>query len=128
MLLRCPIVGGKVGTVDDAAAKASPGVSFVGKIGDSAVAVVADSTWNALKGRRALKVTWDGGGNQDLNSAAIFEGLRNADESKAVKFFTAGDVSKATGRKTGSQLSTSVHGPRAHGARQLRRRFSRDGM
>ncbi len=64
VLARCPIIGGKVGTVDDAAAKSSPGVSFVGKIGDSAVAVVADSTWNAIKARRALKITWDGGANE----------------------------------------------------------------
>jgi isoquinoline 1-oxidoreductase beta subunit len=113
VLSRCPIVGGKVGTVDDAAAKTSPGVSFVGKIGDSAVAVVADSTWNAIKGRRALKVTWDGGGNQDLSSAAIFEGLRTADESKAVKFFTVGDVSKTTGRKIEAsyQLPFMAHAP-----------------
>ena len=99
VLERCPIVGGKVSAVDDAAAKSSPGVSFVGKIGDSAVAVVADSTWNAIKARRVLKVTWDEGVNKDLNSAVIFDALRNADESKAVKFFTAGDVSKAAGHK-----------------------------
>ena len=113
VLARCPIISGKVGAVDDAAAKGSPGVSFVGKIGDSAVAVVADSTWNAIKARRALKITWDGGANQDLNSAAIFDGLRNADESKAVKFFTAGDVSKASGRKIEAsyQLPFMAHAP-----------------
>jgi isoquinoline 1-oxidoreductase beta subunit len=113
VLARCPIIGGKVGVVDDAAAKSSPGVSFVGKIGDSAVAVVADSTWNAIKARRALKITWDGGANEDLNSAAIFDGLRNADESKAVKFFTAGDVSKAAGRKVEAsyQLPFMAHAP-----------------
>ena len=113
VLARCPIIGGKVGAVDDAAAKSSPGVSFVGKIGDSAIAVVADSTWNAIKGRRALKITWDGGANQDLNSAAIFDGLRTADESKAVKFFTAGDVAKAAGRKVESsyQLPFMAHAP-----------------
>jgi CO/xanthine dehydrogenase Mo-binding subunit len=113
VLVRCPVVGGKISTVDDAAAKSSPGVSFVGKIGDSAVAVVADSTWNAIKARRALKVTWDGGANKDLSSAAIFDALRNADKSKAVKFFTAGDVSKAAGRKVEAsyQLPFMAHAP-----------------
>ena len=113
VLARCPIVGGKVGAVDDAAAKSSPGVSFVGQIGDSAVAVVADSTWNAIKARRALKITWDGGANENLTSAAIFDGLRNADESKAVKFFTAGDVSKAAGHKIEAsyQLPFMAHAP-----------------
>ncbi len=113
VLARCPIVGGKVSAVDDAVAKSSPGVSFVGKIGDSAVAVVADSTWNAIKARRALKVTWDEGANKDLNSAVIFDALRNADESKAVKFFSAGDVSKATGHKIEAsyQLPFMAHAP-----------------
>jgi isoquinoline 1-oxidoreductase beta subunit len=113
VLARCPIVGGKVSAVDDTAAKSSPGVSFVGQIGDSAVAVVADSTWNAIKARRALKVTWDEGANKDLNSAAIFDGLRHADESKAVRFFTTGDVSKASGRKIEAsyQLPFMAHAP-----------------
>jgi isoquinoline 1-oxidoreductase subunit beta len=113
VLARCPIVGGKISTVDDAAAKSSPGVSFVGKIGDSAVAVVADSTWNAIKARRALKVTWDEGANKDLNSAAIFDALRNADVSKAVKFFVVGDVSKAPAHKLEAsyQLPFMAHAP-----------------
>src|SRR3954454_1306081 len=71
-LARCETVGGKVADFDATAAKEMPGVTFVGKIGDSAVAVVADSTWNALKARRALKITWDEGPNKGLNSAAIF--------------------------------------------------------
>src|ERR1700724_221767 len=90
-----------------------PGVSFVGKIGDSAVAVVADSTWNALKGRRALKITWDEGPNKDLTSAAIFDGLHHADESKPVKFFSVGDVSKQAGKQIQAeyQLPFMAHAP-----------------
>lgn len=99
VLARTEVVGGKVASFDGSAAKQMPGVSFVDKIGDSAVAVVADSTWNALKARRALKVTWDEGANANLNSADILKGLEQADESKAVKFFTAGDVTKVTGKK-----------------------------
>lgn len=113
VLARCETVGGKVADFDAAAAKRMPGVSFVGKVNDSAVAVVADSTWNAIKARRSLKVTWDEGPNKDLNSAAIFESLRNADESKAVKFYSSGDVSKATGRKVEAeyQLPFMAHAP-----------------
>jgi CO/xanthine dehydrogenase Mo-binding subunit len=88
-------------------------VSFVGKVGDSAVAVVADSTWNALQGRKALTIAWDEGPNKDLNSTEIFESLRNADESKAVKFFSAGDVASARGRKVEGtyQLPFMAHAP-----------------
>ena len=39
---------------DDKDSKKVPGVSYVGKIGDSAVTVVADSVWGAMEGRRVL--------------------------------------------------------------------------
>jgi isoquinoline 1-oxidoreductase subunit beta len=112
-LARSETVGGKVADFDATSVKQMPGVSFVGKIGDSAVAVVADSTWNAMKGRRALKITWDEGPNKDLNSTAIFDGLHHADESKPVKFFSVGDVSKATGKPVQAeyQLPFMAHAP-----------------
>jgi isoquinoline 1-oxidoreductase beta subunit len=112
-LARSEVVGGKVADFDATASKQMPGVSFVGKIGDSAVAVVADSTWNAIKARRALKVTWDDSANKELTSAAIFDGLRNADQSKAVKFYSSGDVSKAAGKKIEGeyQLPFMAHAP-----------------
>jgi isoquinoline 1-oxidoreductase subunit beta len=112
-LARCETAGGKVGDFDATATRQMPGVIFVGKIGDSAVAVVADSTWNALKARRALKITWDEGSNKDLNSATIFEGLHNADESKPVKFFSVGDVSNSTGKQIEAvyQLPFMAHAP-----------------
>jgi CO/xanthine dehydrogenase Mo-binding subunit len=112
-LARCPVFGGKVSSFDDTRAKQSPGVSFVGKISDSAVAVVADSTWNALQGRKALTIAWDEGPNKDLNSAEIFDSLRSADETKAVKFFSGGDVSTAKGRKVEGvyQLPFMAHAP-----------------
>ena len=73
VLARCPVIGGKVASFDDNESKKISGVSYVGKIGDSAVAVVADSVWSAMEGRRTLNVQWDDGPNKDLNSAAIFE-------------------------------------------------------
>jgi CO/xanthine dehydrogenase Mo-binding subunit len=112
-LARCPVFGGKVSSFDDSRAKRSRGVSFVGKISDSAIAVVADCTWNALEGRKALTIAWDEGANKDLNSTEVFESLHNADESKAVKFFFSGDASTATGRKVEQtyQLPFMAHAP-----------------
>jgi isoquinoline 1-oxidoreductase beta subunit len=113
VLARCETVGGKVADFDATEAKKMPGVTFVGKISNSAVAVVADSTWNAIKARRALKVNWDTGANKDLTSAAIFDLLHQADESKPVKFFSAGDVSKVAGRKIEAiyRLPFMAHAP-----------------
>lgn len=112
-LSRCLTVGGKVADFDATAARQMPGVTFVGKIGDSAVAVVADNTWNALKARRALKITWDEGPNKDLTSAEIFAGLHHADESKPVKFFSVGDVSQSSGKQMEAvyQLPFMAHAP-----------------
>jgi CO/xanthine dehydrogenase Mo-binding subunit len=112
-LARCEVIGGKVAEFDATAAKQMPGVTFVDKISDSAIAVVADSTWNAIKARRALKITWDEGPNKDLNSKAVSDSLHTADESKAVKFFSVGDVSKAEGKKIEAayELPFMAHAP-----------------
>lgn len=77
---RSPVFGGKVKSFDASAAKALPGVRHVvqldGKswIGagawavgtESGVAVVADTYWQAVEGRRALKIEWDEGPNASL--------------------------------------------------------------
>ena len=67
---RCPVFGGKLVRFDDAAARAVPGVRSVLPIGRG-VAVVADSTWAAFRGRDALKVTWDEGKGTAESSAAL---------------------------------------------------------
>lgn len=67
---RCPVFGGKVAGFDATAAKAVPGVRHVVQI-SSGVAVVADNTWSAQQGRRALKIQWDEGARANLSSAEI---------------------------------------------------------
>ena len=68
VVARCPVFGGKVAKFD--AAKALPGVRHVVPI-ESGVAIVAESTWAAMEGRRALEITWDEGPNANLDSAGI---------------------------------------------------------
>src|SRR5580658_1069109 len=99
VLARCPVIGGKVASFDDKESKKISGVGFVGKISDSAVAVVADSVWSAMEGRRVLNVQWDEGPNKDLNSTAIFSSLKKSASGKAVTLYSAGDVSKVSGRR-----------------------------
>jgi isoquinoline 1-oxidoreductase beta subunit len=67
---RCPVYGGSVESYDDAAAKAVNGVRDVVEV-ETGVAVVADSTWAAMKGRQALNCQFDPGPNADLSSASI---------------------------------------------------------
>jgi CO/xanthine dehydrogenase Mo-binding subunit len=85
----------------------------VGKIGDSAVAVVADSVWSAMEGRRVLNVTWDEGPNKDLNTAAVMASLKQAASKKPANLFLAGDPTKASGRKISAEytLPFMAHAP-----------------
>jgi isoquinoline 1-oxidoreductase beta subunit len=99
VLARCPVIGGKVASFDDKESRKISGVGYVGKISDSGVAVVADSVWSAMEGRRTLNVQWDEGANKDLNSAAIFESLKKSGSNKAVTLYSTGDVAKAAGRR-----------------------------
>ena len=57
-LLRPPMVGGKIGSVDDSAARTMPGVIDIVQTRHG-VAVVAEKYWQAYKARQALKVSWN---------------------------------------------------------------------
>src|SRR5271165_920 len=57
VIARCPVFGGKVVSFDAAKAKAMPGVKDVIQISNG-VAVIADNTWAAMEGRKALEVQW----------------------------------------------------------------------
>jgi len=113
VLSRCPTIGGKVASFDDKESKKNPGVSYVGKIGDAAVAVVADGVWGAMEGRRLLNVNWDDGPNKDLNTAAVMESLKQAAAKKGATLYSAGDVTKAKGRRITAEyhLPFMAHAP-----------------
>jgi isoquinoline 1-oxidoreductase beta subunit len=113
LLARSPVIGGKVANFDDTESRKIAGVSHVGKVGDSAVAVVADSVWNAMEGRRVLKVTWDEGANKDFSSSSMLPELKAAALKKGVPLQSAGDASKAVGRHFESEYDTPflAHAP-----------------
>ncbi|WP_426340367.1 molybdopterin cofactor-binding domain-containing protein [Pseudoduganella sp. S-14] len=64
----CPVFGGKVKSFDAAAIAGKPGVKKVLQVGDSAVAVVADTWWRARSALDALPIEWDKGPNAGMNS------------------------------------------------------------
>jgi len=82
-LEQCPVIGGKVRSVDSAAAKAMPGVLDVVQVSDG-VAVVANTYWAAVKARRALKIDWDEGEGSRLSSDAMIESHKQASSSGKV--------------------------------------------
>ena len=63
----CPVMGGKLAKLDDAAARRIPGVVDVLKV-DDGVAVVGDHFWAARKGLEALEIDWDLGPEREPRS------------------------------------------------------------
>jgi isoquinoline 1-oxidoreductase beta subunit len=94
VVARCPVFGGKAVSYDDSAAHAVPGVRKVVAI-SSGVAVVAENTWSALEGRKALKVTWDEGPNASLDSDHISRTLREAADQEGTVIRQDGDAKAA---------------------------------
>ncbi|HLJ23848.1 MAG TPA: xanthine dehydrogenase family protein molybdopterin-binding subunit [Candidatus Acidoferrales bacterium] len=94
VVARCPVFGGKVAGFDATKAKAIPGVKDVIEI-STGVAVVANNTWTAMEGRRALEVQWDEGPNAKLNSAGISKRLADAASVPGPVARKEGDVEAA---------------------------------
>jgi isoquinoline 1-oxidoreductase subunit beta len=92
-LAQCPVFGGKVGRVDDSAAKKIPGVQQIVVL-DDLVAVVGDHMWAAKKGLDALVISWDEGANAKINSSDIWDDLRAAGKKDGVVAKSVGDVAK----------------------------------
>ncbi len=67
---RCPAFGGKLKHVDARRARSIRGVRDVLEM-ESSVAVIAESTWSALRGREALSIDWDEGPQAGVDSAQI---------------------------------------------------------
>jgi isoquinoline 1-oxidoreductase beta subunit len=81
VLERCPYLGGKLASFDARNALAVTGVRHVVPVKSgiaTGVAVVADHTWAAMKGRAALKVEWDPGPNHDFDSDQFLREMESA--------------------------------------------------
>ena len=89
---RPPVVGGKVVRFDPAPARKVPGVRQVVEV-PSGVAVVADSSWAALRGRDALAVTFEPGPHGALDPAALARLLAEAKVEPPAR--SEGDLEKA---------------------------------
>jgi len=72
----CPVFGGKIKSFDAGRVTGMKGVKKVVPVGDSAVAVVADTWWQAKTALDALPIQWDEGPNAKVSSATIAEMLK----------------------------------------------------
>src|SRR5215470_5674381 len=105
VLARPPVVGGKVASLDATAAMKVPGVEKIVTLQPTpapakfaplgGVAVIAKNTWAALKGREALKITWDDGPNKVYDSKAYKTQLEESVKAPGKVERNEGDVDKA---------------------------------
>ena len=102
----CPVFGGKVASFDATKAKAIPGVKDVIQI-PTGVAVVADNTWTAFQGRKALDIKWDEGPNAAVSSATIRKSFEDACETSGVVSRKEGDA--AAGLASAAQKLEAVY-------------------
>jgi isoquinoline 1-oxidoreductase beta subunit len=72
----CPVFGGKVKSFDAAKVIGMPGVKKVVQVGETGVAVVADTWWQAKSALDALPIVWDEGENAKVSSATIADFLK----------------------------------------------------
>ena len=108
VVARPPVYGGKVKSFDAAEARKVPGVMRVVQIEASppppqfnplgGVAVVAQNTWAAMQGRKALKIVWDDGPNADYDSAAYKATLEESAHKAGKVVRNDGDFSAAVAR------------------------------
>lgn len=102
---RCPAIGGTVASFDDTAAKAVAGVSHAVRMPDATtplvfnplggVAVLANNSWSAQKGREALQIEWDLGANGEHDSAQYRDMLTATARNGGRTALDRGDVEAA---------------------------------
>ena len=80
---RCEVFGGKLTSYDEQVALKRKGVKKVVKVGDDAVAVVADTWWRAKTALEAMPIEWDLGPNATASSAA-FKDVLNPTQVEAI--------------------------------------------
>jgi len=71
----CPVFGGTVKSFDASRVTGIKGVKKVMKVGESAVAVVADTFWIAKTALDQVAIVWDEGPNASVSSASIAKTL-----------------------------------------------------
>lgn len=110
VIARAPVYGGRVVDWDDGACRDVPGFRSTVRVESTGepdrpasadgVAVIAESTWAAIRARDALRVSWDEGPNTGEDSEALLARSREALAGRGETFREAGDVDGALAAAT----------------------------
>jgi isoquinoline 1-oxidoreductase beta subunit len=117
-----PVLGGTIRSVDDSATKGVKGVLQTVRLDTfkpphlfqplGGVAVIADSTWAALKGRRQLKIDWNDGAHGVFESEAFKKELLSTVQKPGKVFRNLGNV-EAEFARGGKVLEATYYTPLA---------------
>lgn len=115
-----PVLGGKVKSVDDSATLKVKGVQKTIPIDPfkppaafqplGGVAVIADNTWSAFKGRNQLKIEWDNGANASYNSDDYKKQLQQTARQPGKVVYAVGDADAEFG-KGGKIVEAEYYAP-----------------
>jgi isoquinoline 1-oxidoreductase beta subunit len=114
---RAPRFGATIVRMDDARARSVPGVRHVVRVTSGihpGVAVVADDTWAAIRGRRALEIEWSAGMEPAFDSEAFLAGLPRALDRASVRVRHEGNVEPALREAAARHEATYVFPFQAH--------------
>ena len=120
VVARPPVAGGRAASHDPKRALAVAGVKRVVELPRAkkpfgfrplgGIAVVADTTWAAMRGRAALDVTWEAGDNGSYDSVAYREELLRALRAPGRAWRNRGDVEHALGGSK-RQVAATYYAP-----------------
>ena len=115
-----PVLGGKVKSVDDSATLKVKGVKRTIPIDPfipphhfqplGGVAVIADNTWSAFKGRDQLKIEWDNGAHAVYNSPDYKKQLQKTAREPGRVVHSVGDADAEFG-KSGKIIEAEYYAP-----------------
>ena len=109
-----PVLGGKVKSFNASKAEAMKGVKKVMQVGDSAVAVVADTWWRAKSALEAVEIVWDEGPNAAISNDQVKAMLREGlTAEQAFVGNQSGDVKAAIG-SAAKVVEATYHVPWQH--------------
>jgi isoquinoline 1-oxidoreductase subunit beta len=97
VVARPPRFGSKVASFDAAAARSIPGVVDIKQV-PTGIAVYAEAMWPALKGREALRITWDDTAAEKRSSEQMIEEYRALARKPGITAAVRGDVEAVLAR------------------------------
>jgi isoquinoline 1-oxidoreductase subunit beta len=94
LVAHAPVFGGKVKSFDASKTIVIKGVRHIVQI-PTGIAVLADNFWAAKVGRDALKIEWENGANEDIDSKALLDEYSQLSKTKGITVQQKGDVTSA---------------------------------